>query len=116
MFPPPSRCLKKHDSGRPPLEPGLSERSLDSVTMQSIATTASMFSSGSGSTRSGESADELRELERRRSSLQTESAVALKIDLAESRAETEAANLALASARRLFYIYRHIGEYRIRVI
>ena len=91
---------KKHDSGRPPLEPGLSERSLDSVTMQSIVTTASMFSSGSGSTRSGESADELRELERRRSSLQTESVVALKIDLAEALAETEAANLALASARR----------------
>ena len=73
---------KTKRDGRPPLDSNLSERSLDSVTMRSIATTASMFSSD----RSGSSdvPSTVGELERRRSSLQTESVVALKIDLAEA--------------------------------
>ena len=84
-------------NGRPPLEPGLSERSLDSVTMRSIATTASVFSSDRSDRSSGSSADEW---ERRRSSLQTESVVALKIFLAEAQAEAQEAKMAAANAKK----------------
>jgi hypothetical protein len=65
--------------------------------MRSIATTASMFSSDRSS---GDVPSTIGDLERRRSSLQTESVVALKIDLADARAETEAAKLALANAKK----------------
>lgn len=88
---------KTKRDGRPPLEHGLSERSLDSVTMRSIATTASMFSSDRSDRSSGSSADEL---ERRRSSLQTESVVALKIFLAEAQAEAQEAKMAAANAKK----------------
>lgn len=84
-------------NGRPPLEHGLSERSLDSVTMRSIATTASMFSSDRSDRSGGSSADEL---ERRRSSLQTESVVALKVFLAEAQAEAQEAKMAAANAKK----------------
>ena len=88
---------KTKRDGRPPLEHGLSERSLDSVTMRSIATTASMLSSDRSDRSSGSSADEL---ERRRSSLQTESVVALKIFLAEAQAEAQEAKMAAANAKK----------------
>ena len=104
----------KQRDGRPPLEPGLSERSLDSVTMRSIATTASMFSSGSSGTSSDRSSGcSAEELERRRSSLQTESVVALKIFLAEAQAEAQEAKMAAANAKKELEAERNEARRRV---